>query len=106
MGARPLGRVIQEHIKKPLADQVLFGDLRRGGTVKVTVEKDDTGKEGLKLTAVPDEVTVKPKKVAAPKPKRARKPAAKKKATPKPKVEAKPAAGSRPSTVPRLPRKR
>ena len=29
MGARPLGRVIQEHIKKPLADEVLFGKLRR-----------------------------------------------------------------------------
>ena len=37
MGARPLGRVIQEHIKKPLADEVLFGKLKRGGVVKVTV---------------------------------------------------------------------
>ncbi|TIT05204.1 MAG: ATP-dependent Clp protease ATP-binding subunit ClpA, partial [Mesorhizobium sp.] len=33
MGARPLGRVIQEHIKKPLADEVLFGKLKKGGTV-------------------------------------------------------------------------
>ena len=33
MGARPLGRVIQEHIKKPLADEVLFGKLLKGGTV-------------------------------------------------------------------------
>jgi ATP-dependent Clp protease ATP-binding subunit ClpA len=31
MGARPLGRVIQEHIKKPLADEVLFGKLKKGG---------------------------------------------------------------------------
>jgi ATP-dependent Clp protease ATP-binding subunit ClpA len=38
MGARPLGRVIQEHIKKPLADELLFGKLKQGGTVKVTVE--------------------------------------------------------------------
>ena len=38
-GARPLGRVIQEHIKKPLADEVLFGALSKGGTVKVVVEK-------------------------------------------------------------------
>ena len=38
-GARPLGRVIQEHIKKPLADEVLFGALSKGGTVKVLVEK-------------------------------------------------------------------
>ncbi|MGE0745791.1 MAG: ATP-dependent Clp protease ATP-binding subunit ClpA [Rhodospirillales bacterium] len=34
-GARPLGRVIQEHIKKPLADELLFGKLQKGGVVKV-----------------------------------------------------------------------
>jgi ATP-dependent Clp protease ATP-binding subunit ClpA len=32
MGARPLGRVIQEHIKKPLAEELLFGKLTKGGT--------------------------------------------------------------------------
>jgi ATP-dependent Clp protease ATP-binding subunit ClpA len=37
MGARPLGRVIQEHIKKPLAEELLFGKLAKGGLVKVTV---------------------------------------------------------------------
>ena len=36
-GARPLARVIQEHIKKPLADELLFGKLEKGGTVQVTV---------------------------------------------------------------------
>ena len=36
-GARPLGRVIQEHIKKPLADEILFGRLTRGGHVKVVL---------------------------------------------------------------------
>ncbi len=36
-GARPLARVIQEHIKKPLADELLFGRLLKGGAVKVTV---------------------------------------------------------------------
>ena len=36
-GARPLGRVIQEHIKKPLAEELLFGRLARGGTVLVTI---------------------------------------------------------------------
>src|SRR4030095_3446844 len=36
-GARPLARVIQEHIKKPLADELLFGKLEHGGTVKVVV---------------------------------------------------------------------
>jgi ATP-dependent Clp protease ATP-binding subunit ClpA len=35
MGARPLGRVIQEHIKKPLAEELLFGKLMKGGVVKV-----------------------------------------------------------------------
>ncbi|MEB8389057.1 ATP-dependent Clp protease ATP-binding subunit ClpA [Rhodobacteraceae bacterium KMM 6894] len=38
MGARPLGRVIQEHIKKPLAEELLFGKLSKGGIVKVTVK--------------------------------------------------------------------
>jgi len=37
-GARPLARVIQEHIKKPLADELLFGKLEGGGTAKVLVE--------------------------------------------------------------------
>ena len=37
-GARPLGRVIQEYIKKPLADELLFGKLEHGGTVKVVVD--------------------------------------------------------------------
>jgi ATP-dependent Clp protease ATP-binding subunit ClpA len=35
-GARPLARVIQEHIKKPLAEELLFGRLSKGGTVRVT----------------------------------------------------------------------
>ena len=35
MGARPLGRVIQEHIKKPLAEELLFGKLTKGGNVRV-----------------------------------------------------------------------
>ena len=37
-GARPLGRVIQEYVKKPLAEEVLFGKLANGGTVRVDVE--------------------------------------------------------------------
>ena len=36
-GARPLGRVIQENIKKPLADEILFGKLIKGGHVKVVL---------------------------------------------------------------------
>ncbi len=38
MGARPLGRVIQEEIKKPLAEELLFGKLAKGGLVKVAVK--------------------------------------------------------------------
>ena len=41
MGARPMGRVIQEQLKKPLANELLFGSLVDGGTVKVTLEKDE-----------------------------------------------------------------
>ncbi|MGB3385231.1 MAG: ATP-dependent Clp protease ATP-binding subunit ClpA [Marinomonas sp.] len=39
MGARPMARVIQEHLKKPLADQILFGDLNEGGHVKVILDE-------------------------------------------------------------------
>ncbi len=38
-GARPLARVIQEHIKKPLAEELLFGKLQNGGTVRVIINK-------------------------------------------------------------------
>ena len=41
MGARPLARLIQEKIKKPLADEVLFGCLTQGGVVVVDVGEDD-----------------------------------------------------------------
>lgn len=37
MGARPMGRVIQEQIKKPLAQQILFGELQHGGNVKISL---------------------------------------------------------------------
>ena len=38
-GARPLSRVIQEHVKKPLAEELLFGRLVKGGSVKVTMKE-------------------------------------------------------------------
>ena len=38
MGARPMARVIQDHIKKPLANEILFGTLSQGGTVHIGVE--------------------------------------------------------------------
>ncbi|MDC1135378.1 ATP-dependent Clp protease ATP-binding subunit ClpA [Alphaproteobacteria bacterium] len=59
-GARPLSRLVQEHIKKPLADELLFGKLMQGGTVKVGVEKDALS---LKTVAAPQRKTgKKPKK--------------------------------------------
>jgi len=40
MGARPMARLIQNEVKKPLAERILFGDLHDGGTVKIEVEPD------------------------------------------------------------------
>jgi ATP-dependent Clp protease ATP-binding subunit ClpA len=42
MGARPMARVIQEFIKRPLAEELLFGRLVGGGNVRVTVAEDDS----------------------------------------------------------------
>ncbi|MDP7151234.1 MAG: ATP-dependent Clp protease ATP-binding subunit ClpA [Paracoccaceae bacterium] len=58
MGARPLGRVIQEHIKKPLAEELLFGKLAKGGLVKVAI-KD--GELDLQLSG-PDKPRIEGKK--------------------------------------------
>jgi ATP-dependent Clp protease ATP-binding subunit ClpA len=41
MGARPMARLISEHIKKPLAEELLFGKLAQGGHIRVTVKEDD-----------------------------------------------------------------
>jgi ATP-dependent Clp protease ATP-binding subunit ClpA len=42
MGARPMARVLQEHIKRPLAEELLFGKLSDGGHVRITVGAGDT----------------------------------------------------------------
>jgi len=42
MGARPMARTIQEHIKRPLAEELLFGRLVGGGNVRIFVSKDGT----------------------------------------------------------------
>ena len=47
MGARPMARVIQTHIKTPLADEVLFGRLKNGGTVRVMVTVGENGERKL-----------------------------------------------------------
>jgi ATP-dependent Clp protease ATP-binding subunit ClpA len=54
MGARPLGRVIQEKIKKPLAEELLFGKLVNGGVVKIDFKKDE-----LKFDIKPEKQEVK-----------------------------------------------
>ncbi|AFR26395.1 ATP-dependent Clp protease ATP-binding subunit ClpA [Bartonella quintana] len=58
MGARPLGRIIQEHIKKPLADEILFGKLRNGGMVRVLTHKPSGEKEKLQLKISSSDVSV------------------------------------------------
>jgi ATP-dependent Clp protease ATP-binding subunit ClpA len=47
MGARPMSRVIHQHIKTPLADEVLFGRLKNGGAVRVVVVGDEQGSKTL-----------------------------------------------------------
>ncbi len=74
-GARPMARLLQERIKQPLAEELLFGKLADGGEVAVTL-KD--GKPSFELTPAPPKAKAKAK----------RKPAAKKKAAPKKKPEA------------------
>ena len=49
-GARPLARVIQDHIKKPLADEILFGKLKDGGTVRVLLDRE---KDSLHFEFIP-----------------------------------------------------
>jgi ATP-dependent Clp protease ATP-binding subunit ClpA len=47
-GARPMTRLIQEHVKRPLADEMLFGRLTEGGRVEI-----DAGDDGLHFTYLP-----------------------------------------------------
>ncbi len=63
-GARPLARVIQDHIKKPLADEILFGKLKNGGTVRVLLDRE---KDALAFEFITDEDVKKPKALPPPK---------------------------------------
>jgi ATP-dependent Clp protease ATP-binding subunit ClpA len=106
MGARPMGRVIQEHIKKPLADEVLFGKLKHGGHVRVVVVKDEIGETSLGFEFPAGPVTPKPEKIEPTAPRKApRRKASASTSRPKPK---KPSGGGdggpRPrTTVPKVP---
>jgi ATP-dependent Clp protease ATP-binding subunit ClpA len=70
MGARPMSRVIQEHIKKPLADEVLFGRLKNGGHVRVIMITDEAGNSKLSFDYPEGRVTPRPEKL--PEPRRAK----------------------------------
>ncbi|WP_037393453.1 AAA family ATPase, partial [Sinorhizobium fredii] len=118
MGARPLARVIQENIKKPLADEILFGKLKKGGVVKVTIGTKEDGTKGLILDAVPETAPIKPKaEVSRPGGKSAKPKKSEEKETvsaepgpkPKPKKATKTASDAVPlkgRTVPKVPRKK
>jgi ATP-dependent Clp protease ATP-binding subunit ClpA len=104
MGARPMARVIQEHIKKPLADVVLFGALKTGGHVRVVVVKDDDGQSKLSFEYPEGPVTPKQEKLPEP-----RKNRVKRRSSPRrpksagPKGDGKPPAGR--GSVPKVPLK-
>ena len=89
MGARPMARIIQEHIKKPLADEVLFGKLKGGGHVRVVLVKDEASAEpdrqkiGFEFVEGP--VTPKPEKL----------PGARKRSTPRKPRSGGPSGGSK-----------
>ncbi len=57
MGARPMARLMQEQIKRPLAEELLFGKLAAGGTVKIGVSEDG---KSLKLDTLPTETPALP----------------------------------------------
>jgi ATP-dependent Clp protease ATP-binding subunit ClpA len=71
MGARPMARVIQEYVKKPLAEEVLFGRLKGGGHVRVILEKSESAPDKLGFEYLDGPVTPKPEKIPArPKPRK------------------------------------
>jgi ATP-dependent Clp protease ATP-binding subunit ClpA len=94
MGARPMARVIQEHIKKPLADEVLFGHLKSGGHVRVVVDKDEQGRDKLGFQFVEGPITPKPEKLP-----QVAKPKAKRRSSPRPK----PKGDAKRGSVPKVP---
>jgi ATP-dependent Clp protease ATP-binding subunit ClpA len=94
MGARPMARVIQEHIKKPLADEVLFGHLKAGGHVRVIVTKDEDGHDKLDFEYLDGPVTPKPEKLSV-----AARPKAKRRSSPWPKLKID---GGKHGTVPKV----
>jgi ATP-dependent Clp protease ATP-binding subunit ClpA len=89
-----MARVIQEHIKKPLADEVLFGHLKGGGHVRVVVTKDEDGRDKLGFEFLEGPVTPKPEKLPLDV-----RPKAKRRSTPR----SRPKAENKRGTVPKVP---
>ena len=58
MGARPMARLIREHLKRPLAEELLFGKLEGGGLVRITVREDESGLALEFVDSAQPEVTV------------------------------------------------
>jgi ATP-dependent Clp protease ATP-binding subunit ClpA len=101
MGARPMARVIQEHIKKGLADEVLFGKLKNGGHVRVVLQRDDVGNNKLGFEFIEGPVTPKPEKLPPTRAKAKRRPSARRKpSSPKGDGEGGPPRGG---SVPKVP---
>jgi ATP-dependent Clp protease ATP-binding subunit ClpA len=100
MGARPMARVIQEHIKKALADEVLFGRLKTGGHVRVVVVTDEAGNGKLSFDYPDGPVTPRQEKLDAP-----RRVKAKRRSTPRRKPSGPRRNGTPPSgsSVPNVP---
>jgi len=100
MGARPMARVIQEHIKKPLAEEVLFGRLKSGGHVRVIVVTEENGNTKLGFEYPDGPVTPRPEKL--PEPRRAK---AKRRSSPRRKPPGGPSGdgGPRRGSVPKVP---
>ena len=53
MGARPLARLMEDELKKPLTNELLFGELSDGGVVVVSVDKNDDEEQSLKFQCEP-----------------------------------------------------
>jgi ATP-dependent Clp protease ATP-binding subunit ClpA len=104
MGARPMGRLIQLSIKTPLADEVLFGKLKDGGSVRVVVNTDEIGLQTLGFEFIEGPVKPRPEKDVADAPKkrvRAKSTGTKAKKASKPKTTDGNGGGIR--TVPKVP---
>jgi ATP-dependent Clp protease ATP-binding subunit ClpA len=76
-----MARVIQEHIKKPLAEEVLFGRLKSGGHVRVIVITDEAGNSKLSFDYPDGPVTPRAEKL--PEPRRAKANKAKRRSSPR-----------------------